>query len=82
MRKKLIVLGILVGLLAGALAAPAGAKKKPKKPSAPAPVAQPVPTTMYLDGEADLGEEDGPAPPAGSSHSCLRSSSCSPQSGR
>lgn len=61
MRKKLIVLGILVGLLAGALAAPATAKKKkPKKP--PAPAAQPVPTTMFLEGTAATGEQDAGQP--------------------
>ncbi len=58
MQKKLIVLGILIGLLAGALAAPAMAGKKKKKPKTPPAAAQPVPTTMFLEGTNRFGEQD------------------------
>ena len=45
-------------------AVPAVAKKKKPKPKPPVEAPAPVPTVMYLDGESDLGEEDGGIPVA------------------
>jgi hypothetical protein len=49
MSKRLIAVGLAAGLMAGMIAMPAEAAKKKKKP---------VPTTMFLDGTSQWGEED------------------------
>jgi hypothetical protein len=49
MSKRLIAVGLAAGLMAGVIAMPAEAAKKKKKP---------VPTTMFLDGTSQWGEED------------------------
>lgn len=50
MQRKLVVLMLIAGLMAVNLATPVEAKKKKK--------AKPVATTLFMEGEADYGEED------------------------
>lgn len=47
--RKIVCAALAVGLVGGALAMPATAKKKKVKP---------VPTTLFLEGTSDFGEED------------------------
>lgn len=54
--KRIVVLGLVTAVAVGALGVPAEAKKKKPKPTPPAPVA--VPTTMYMDGTTQAGEQE------------------------